>query len=172
MADTITFVIGGARSGKTAFAEALVSRSGLSPVYVATGRAFDAEMDARIARHRADRGPTWQTLEAPLDLVGTLEREAKPGRMLLVDCLTLWVTNLMMDGREIDAEADALAACLGSGLAAPVVLVSNEVGLGIVPDNAMARAFRDHAGRLHQRIAAVASTVYFVVAGLPMKLKG
>lgn len=172
MADTITFVLGGARSGKTAFAEALVNGSGLSPVYVATGRAFDAEMETRIARHQADRGPTWQTFEAPLDLVGTLEREAKPGRMLLVDCLTLWVTNLMMDGRDIDAEADALAACLGSGLAAPVVLVSNEVGLGIVPDNAMAREFRDHAGRLHQRIAAVASTVHFVVAGLPMKLKG
>ncbi len=169
----VTLVLGGARSGKSAYAERLVAESGLERLYVATGRAFDAEMDERIARHRADRGERWRTIEAPLDLVGALRREAAPDRMILVDCLTLWVTNLMLEERDVAAEAAALAACLGQEhVPGPVVLVSNEVGLGIVPDNAMARAFRDHAGRLHQTIAALAGTVYFVAAGLPLKMKG
>ncbi|MCE7028912.1 bifunctional adenosylcobinamide kinase/adenosylcobinamide-phosphate guanylyltransferase [Jiella avicenniae] len=168
----LTLVLGGARSGKTAFAEGLVAGSGLAPVYVATGEAHDDEMAARIARHRSDRGPAWRTVEAPLDLAGTLRCEAEAGRFLLVDCLTLWVTNLMMAGRDVEAECGALGAALEAGLAGPVLLVSNEVGLGIVPDNAMARAFRDHAGRLHQTIAALAGTVYFVAAGLPLKMKG
>ncbi|NDW03777.1 bifunctional adenosylcobinamide kinase/adenosylcobinamide-phosphate guanylyltransferase [Jiella pacifica] len=168
----LTLVLGGARSGKTAFAEGLVAGSGLEPVYVATGEAHDDEMADRIARHQSDRGPTWRTVEAPLDLAGTLRREAAAGRFLLVDCLTLWVTNLMMAGRNVDEEADALGAALEAGVGGPVLLVSNEVGLGIVPDNAMARAFRDHAGRLHQTIAALAGTVYFVAAGLPLKMKG
>ena len=168
----ITLVLGGARSGKTAFAERLVVETGLEPVYVATGQAHDDEMAARIARHQSDRGPAWQTVEAPLDLAGTLRREAATDRFLLVDCLTLWVTNLMMAAREVEAECAALGAALEAGLGGPVILVSNEVGLGIVPDNAMARAFRDHAGRLHQTIAALAGTVYFVAAGLPLTMKG
>ncbi|WAP70429.1 bifunctional adenosylcobinamide kinase/adenosylcobinamide-phosphate guanylyltransferase [Jiella pelagia] len=168
----ITLVLGGARSGKTAFAENLVAASGLDPVYVATGEAHDGEMEERIARHRADRGPTWQTVEAPLDLVGTLRREAATGRFLLVDCLTLWLTNLMMAERDVEAESAALGAALETGTGGPILLVSNEVGLGIVPDNAMARQFRDNAGRLHQTIAAVAGTVYFVAAGLPLTMKG
>ncbi|MBP0617299.1 bifunctional adenosylcobinamide kinase/adenosylcobinamide-phosphate guanylyltransferase [Jiella mangrovi] len=168
----VAFVLGGARSGKSAFAEGLVGQSGRAKVYVATGRAFDTEMQARIARHQADRGEGWTTIEAPLDLVGALRRETLPNRMVLVDCLTLWVTNLMMAGSDIEAECAELIDCLGEGLPGPVVLVSNEVGLGIVPENRMAREFRDHAGRLHQQIAAVAETVTFVAAGLPMKLKG
>ncbi|ORE91655.1 bifunctional adenosylcobinamide kinase/adenosylcobinamide-phosphate guanylyltransferase [Aurantimonas sp. 22II-16-19i] len=172
-APPVTLVLGGARSGKSAFAERLVAESGLDKLYLATGRAFDGEMEERIARHRSNRGAGWRTVEAPLDLVGALRREAGPGRMILVDCLTLWVTNLMLEERDVAAEAAALAACLaGEGPKGPVVLVSNEVGLGIVPDNAMARAFRDHAGRLHQEIAALAGAVFFVAAGLPMKLKG
>jgi adenosylcobinamide kinase / adenosylcobinamide-phosphate guanylyltransferase len=167
---SLTLVLGGARSGKSAFAEALVDSSGLESVYIATAEAGDGEMAARIAHHQARRGATWRTVEAPLDLAATLAREAAPGRALLVDCLTLWLANLMADGRDIDVEAAQLVAALG-GLSGPVVLVSNEVGQGIVPDNALARAFRDHAGRLHQDIAAAAGTVYFVTAGLAQTLK-
>ena len=166
-----TFVLGGARSGKSAFAEGLVLKSGLSPVYVATGRAADGEMKERIARHRERRGDGWRTVEEPLDLTGVLQRNAGSASAVLVDCLTLWLTNLMMEGRDVEAETARLAGVLPS-LPGLVVLVSNEVGLGIVPDNAMARAFRDHAGRLHQQIAAMADEVYFMAAGLPLKMKG
>lgn len=166
-----TLILGGARSGKSAFAERLAAESGLAPVYLATGRPFDAEMEARIADHRARRGPAWRTVEAPLALLPALCEHAAAGRIVLVDCLTLWVTNLMMAGRDVDAEGTALAEGL-AGLAGPAILVSNEVGLGIVPDNRMARDFRDHAGRLHQAVAARADTVHFIAAGLPLTLKG
>ena len=168
---TVTLVLGGARSGKSAFAEAEVRASGLRPVYLATGRAWDDEMRTRIDHHVARRGPGWRTVEEPLDLVGSLRHEAREGAMVLVDCLTLWVTNLMMDDRDVDAEAETLASAV-PGLPGRTVLVSNEVGMGIVPENRMAREFRDHAGRLHQRIAAVADEVVLVVAGLPLRLKG
>lgn len=164
-------VLGGARSGKSAFAENLVMNSGLHPVYLATGRAFDSEMESRIAAHRARRGPEWRTVEEPLDLAGAIAKQASAASMVLVDCLTLWLTNLMMDARDIDTESERLAASLVVA-AGPVILVANEVGLGIVPDNAMARAFRDHAGRLNQKIASVADDVYFVAAGLPLRMKG
>jgi adenosylcobinamide kinase/adenosylcobinamide-phosphate guanylyltransferase len=167
----LRLVLGGARSGKSALAERLVGASGLEPIYIATGRAFDDEMEARVAAHKARRGPEWTTVEAPLDLSATVLREAGAGRIVLVDCLTLWITNLMMAERDIAADFDALLSVL-PGLDGPVVLVSNEVGLGIVPDNRMARDFRDYAGRLHQSIAALADEVVFVVAGLPWKLKG
>jgi adenosylcobinamide kinase/adenosylcobinamide-phosphate guanylyltransferase len=160
----VTFVLGGARSGKSAHAEALVQAEPAPWVYVATSQAFDDEMRARIVEHRARRPPGWRTVEAPLDLPAAL---AEPGPML-VDCLTLWLTNLMLAGREPDWPA--LLAALDAR-AAPTVLVSNEVGLGIVPDNALARAFRDVAGRLHQRVAARADRVVFMVAGLPMIVK-
>ena len=166
-----TFVLGGTRSGKSAFAERLVVETGLSRHYLATGRAWDGEMQARIAGHRTARGDGWTTHEEPLDLVGRLTALGTQGNVILVDCLTLWVTNLMMEGRDIAAESESLQSCL-SGMAATVVLVSNEVGLGIVPDNKMAREFRDHAGRLHQSIASIAREVYFVAAGLPLKMKG
>ncbi|MBO0903303.1 bifunctional adenosylcobinamide kinase/adenosylcobinamide-phosphate guanylyltransferase [Jiella sonneratiae] len=168
----ISFVLGGARSGKSAFAERLVSASGLAPVYIATGRAFDAEMDVRIALHRQRRGGDWRTVEAPIDLAGALASEAGPGRMVLVDCLTLWVTNLMLEEHDVEADAAALFERLAAGLAGPVVFVASEVGLGIVPDNAMARRFRDHAGLVNQRVAALADAVHFVAAGLSMQLKG
>ena len=166
----VTLVLGGARSGKSAFAERLVRETGRARLYVATGRAWDDEMRERIARHRDERGPDWQTIEEPLALADTLARHAREGTATLVDCLTLWLTNLMLDERDVDAETGALAQAL-PGLDGDVVLVSNEVGQGIVPDNAMARAFRDHAGRLHQRIAASADAVHFVTAGIPQRLK-
>ncbi|KQT88553.1 adenosylcobinamide kinase/adenosylcobinamide phosphate guanyltransferase [Aurantimonas sp. Leaf443] len=172
MAPGVTLVLGGARSGKSAHAERLVEESGLQPVYLATGRAFDGEMDARIATHRERRGSGWRTVEAPLDLGPALAREAGQGRAVLVDCLTLWVTNLMMEGRDVASESAALCRTLEALGAVPIVLVSNEVGLGIVPDNAMARAFRDHAGRLHQDVGRIAARVIFVAAGLPLTLKG
>ena len=168
----VTLVLGGARSGKSAYAERLIEASGLKPVYLATGRAFDGEMESRIADHRERRGERWRTVEAPLDLVGAIVAEAGSGSAVLVDCLTLWLTNLMLDDRPVAQESSALVAGLSRHRGGPLVLVSNEVGLGIVPDNVMARAFRDHAGRLHQDIAAVAQQVVFVAAGLPLKLKG
>lgn len=166
-------VLGGARSGKSRFAEGLARDTSLDRFYLATGRAWDDEMRARIAAHKADRANDgWTTHEEPVDLVGALKALDQPERVILVDCLTLWVTNLMMEeGRDVDADGAALAASLGE-LKSTVIFVSNEVGLGIVPENKMARAFRDHAGRLHQAIAAQAADVYFVAAGLPLKMKG
>lgn len=166
-----TLILGGARSGKSRFAEQRVIDSGLERHYVATGRAWDEEMRARIDQHKADRGDLWTTHEAPLDLVGQLAAIDGEGRAVLVDCLTLWVTNLMMEERDMTAEFAALAAYVPRAKAR-LVIVSNEVGLGIVPENRMAREFRDHAGRLHQMIAAVAADVYFIAAGLPLKMKG
>jgi adenosylcobinamide kinase/adenosylcobinamide-phosphate guanylyltransferase len=166
-----TFILGGARSGKSRFAENLVTTSGLERHYIATGRAWDDEMQARIDQHRADRGPAWTTHEEPLDLTERLAAIDSEGRAVLVDCLTLWLTNLMMEGRDIASRSAALAAFLPQAKAR-LVIVSNEVGLGIVPDNRMAREFRDHAGRLHQMIAAHADDVYFIAAGLPLKMKG
>ena len=161
-------VLGGARSGKSAFAERLATEIGGSRTYIATGRAWDDEMRERIARHQTDRGEGWTTIEEPLDLLGALLR-VQTGAVL-VDCLTLWITNLMMEERDCDAAFAALEAALPD-VPATTVLVSNEVGLGIVPMDAMARAFRDHAGRLHQRLAAVCDRVYLVTAGLPQQLK-
>ncbi|MBD9455477.1 MULTISPECIES: bifunctional adenosylcobinamide kinase/adenosylcobinamide-phosphate guanylyltransferase [Rhizobium] len=166
-----TFILGGARSGKSRFAEQLVVSSGLEHHYVATGRAWDDEMRARIDKHKADRGDLWHTHEEPLDLVGCLRAIDGEKRAVLVDCLTLWITNLMMEDRDIGAEFASLVAYLPTARAR-LVIVSNEVGLGIVPENRMAREFRDHAGRLHQMIAAEAVDVYFIAAGLPLKMKG
>jgi len=167
----LTLVLGGARSGKSAFAEGLAERASGSRLYLATGQAWDEEMRDRIALHQNRRGQGWETIEAPLELAKTLETNTRADRPVLVDCLTLWVTNLMLGEHDIDAAFVELAGSLPS-LEGPVVFVSNEVGLGIVPDNAMARAFRDHAGRLHQLIASLADEVYFVAAGLPLKMKG
>lgn len=169
-----TLVFGGARSGKSRFAEMLVAerlaRIGGEAVYVATAAAGDAEMVERIARHRADRDPAWRTVEESLDLVSALKREASDGHVVLVDCLTLWLSNLMFADRDVEAEIATLARSLPH-LAGPVVLVSNETGLGIVPDNALSRAFRDLQGRLNQAVAAAADRVVFVAAGQPLLLK-
>ncbi|MDY8109540.1 bifunctional adenosylcobinamide kinase/adenosylcobinamide-phosphate guanylyltransferase [Fulvimarina sp. 2208YS6-2-32] len=166
------FVLGGARSGKSAYAERRARDTGLSLTYLATSQIFDAEMAERVSRHRSERaGDGWTTIEEPLALGETLSRVAVPGGVVLVDCLTLWVTNLMMAERDVSADVDRLVGLIEGGLGGPVIFVSNETGLGIVPDNKMARDFRDHAGRLNQRIAAVAGEVVFVAAGLALVLK-
>lgn len=166
----VTLVLGGARSGKSRFAEELLEGASGERVYLATAEAGDEEMAERIRRHRARRGAEWRTVEEPLDLAGALGREAGPGRSVLVDCLTLWLANTMAAGLEMERETAALLACL-PGLAGPVVFVSNEVGQGIVPENALARRFRDEAGRLHQALAQASDRVFLIVAGLPLTLK-
>jgi Adenosyl cobinamide kinase/adenosyl cobinamide phosphate guanylyltransferase len=166
-----TLVLGGARSGKSAFAEKLAEAASPSRIYLATGTAGDGEMAARIAHHRARRGAGWRTVEEPLDLAGALAKADHERVPVIVDCLTLWVTNLMLGGHDVDTATQKLCDTL-AGLEGPAIIVSNEVGLGIVPDNAMAREFRDHAGRVNQRVAAAADRVYFIAAGLPLKMKG
>lgn len=165
----LVFVIGGARSGKSSFAEARVKEFAPPWIYIATGQAFDDEMRARIARHRAERGEGWRTLEAPHDLVGAL-RDAPTDAPMLVDCLTLWLTNRLLAEADLPTERATLVAAL-TARTAPTFVVSNEVGLGIVPDNALARRFRDAAGRLNQQVAAAADSVLMMVAGLPLKVK-
>ncbi|OFX11096.1 MAG: bifunctional adenosylcobinamide kinase/adenosylcobinamide-phosphate guanylyltransferase, partial [Alphaproteobacteria bacterium RIFOXYD12_FULL_60_8] len=159
------------RSGKSAYAEALIAAHGgeSGQTYIATAMPHDEEMAARIALHRQRRGEGWHTVEEELDLIGAL-RAQPPGRAVLVDCLTLWLSNLLLAQRDPEDEIKALSEALPH-LAGPVVLVSNEVGLGIVPDNLLARDFRDHAGRLNQVVAALAQRVVFVAAGLPLFLK-
>lgn len=164
-------VLGGARSGKTAFAETRALALGRAPAYIATAEAWDDEMRARIARHRDLRANRFTTIDAPLDLAPAIAIASAQHDTILVDCLTLWITNLMLAGRDINAAVTDLLATLAA-TATPVILVSNEVGLGIVPDNAMARQFRDHAGLTHQRLATLCTEVHFIVAGLPMTLKG
>jgi adenosylcobinamide kinase/adenosylcobinamide-phosphate guanylyltransferase len=166
----ITLVLGGARSGKSRYAETLVEGQPGACVYLATAEAGDREMAERIRRHRARRGGRWRTLEEPLDLAGALRGAAGPEGAVLVDCLTLWLSNLLGADRDIEAGIDGLVATLPE-LAGPVVFVSNEVGLGIVPESALARAFIDHAGRLHQAVGAAAQSVLFMAAGLPLALK-
>ena len=166
----LALVTGGARSGKSRLAETLVTGSGRTRRYIATAQAWDDEMRDRIAQHRTDRGADWITVEAPLDLPAALDA-AGAGDAVLIDCATLWLTNHLLVEHDLDAEGTALlAAC--ARCKAPVVVVSNEVGWGIVPDNALARRFRDAQGRLNQRIAAQAGLVVGVMAGLPMVLKG
>jgi len=166
----ILFVLGGARSGKSRFAEAQALALAANPVYVATAQAFDVEMEERIALHRQRRGDAWQTVEAPHALPEAIAEHADPNRVLLVDCLTLWLTNRLLADADLDADRDRLLAALTAAPGA-VVLVSNEVGLSIVPDNALARRFRDEQGHLNQKIAALADTAWFVAAGLPLRLK-
>lgn len=161
------FILGGARSGKSRYAEAIIQNHASPWTYIATAQAFDAEMRSRIATHRSRRPDGWLTREAPLDLPAAL---VQAGSMpVLVDCLTLWLTNLMLGEQDIAQATAALLAALARP--APTVVVSNEVGLGIVPDNALARRFRDEAGILHQRIAAQADAVTLMVAGLAVKVK-
>lgn len=167
----ITLVLGGARSGKSKYAENCAESSGLEPFYIATGRAYDDEMQRRITVHQNRRGLGWITVEEPLDLAEILLKTAAPTRFLLVDCLTLWLTNLMMAERDIEAETTKLLEIFPQ-LSGEVFFVTNEVGLGIVPDNRMAREFRDYAGFLHQRVAEKAQEVYFMAAGLSLKMKG
>ena len=170
-----TLVVGGARSGKSAFAESLITATTRPPTtrsrrYIATAEAWDDEMRTRIAQHQRDRGGDWLTIEAPLDLPAALAA-TQPGEVVLVDCATLWLTNHLLADHDLPTLTEALLAALAA-CPAPVVIVSNEVGWGIVPDNALARRFRDEQGRLNQRLAAAADLVVTVIAGLPLVLKG
>jgi adenosylcobinamide kinase/adenosylcobinamide-phosphate guanylyltransferase len=166
----LTLVIGGARSGKSRYAESLIAKTPPPWTYVATAEALDAEMTQRIAEHRARRGAKWRTLESPRDLPGALAT-LPANASVLVDCVTLWLSNLLHAAADIDAETARLDEALGK-MSGHVVLVSNEVGWGIVPENALARRFRDLQGRLNQHVAAHANRVVLVAAGLPLVLKG
>lgn len=163
-------VLGGARSGKSRYAQTRMEQVPGRLAYIATAQAFDEEMTDRIARHQDDRGPRWITLEEPLDLAAAIAKAAQDADAVLVDCLTLWLSNLMLGEHALDAPIAALTEAIGQ-CPCPLVLVSNEVGLSIVPENALARRFRDEAGRLNQKIAATVDEVQFVAAGLPLKLK-
>lgn len=171
---TITLFIGGARSGKSSRAQAFAESMGTDApgrlIYLATAQAFDDEMRDRIARHQADRDARWRTVECPVDLAAAVRTFAVAGHVVLIDCLTLWTSNLLLAGDDIDGAGTALITALGAAQC-PVIIVSNEVGMGIVPDNALARAFRDVAGRLNQRIAAAATNVHLMVAGLMLTMK-
>jgi adenosylcobinamide kinase / adenosylcobinamide-phosphate guanylyltransferase len=164
------FVLGGARSGKSRFAQARAEALAGELVFVATAQALDAEMADRIAHHRADRGARWRTIEAPLDLAAVIEAESAPDKVLLIDCLTLWASNLIFAECDAPACIAALTAAIGR-CEARLLLVANEIGLGIVPDNPLSRQFRDLAGQINQAVAAVAEEVVFVAAGLPLRLK-
>ncbi|WPC03754.1 bifunctional adenosylcobinamide kinase/adenosylcobinamide-phosphate guanylyltransferase [Pseudomonas benzenivorans] len=166
-------ILGGARSGKSRLAERLAAESGLAVTYIATSQALDGEMDARVQQHRARRPAHWALVEEPLQLARVLREQAGEGRCLLVDCLTLWLSNLLMldDEARLEAEREALLECLAE-LPGRIILVSNETGLGIVPLGELTRRYVDAAGWLHQALAERCQRVLFTVAGLPMVLKG
>lgn len=163
-------VLGGARSGKSAYAERLVLQGGRQPVYIATSPVIDAEMAERIALHRARRDARWETVEEELDLSGALQRHTGLQTLPLVDCLTLWLNNLLYHKRDVGEEIDGLVDTV-RGLAGPAVFVSNEIGMGLVPETREGRVFRDWQGRLNQRLAEACTEVVFVAAGLPLHLK-
>jgi len=165
-------ILGGARSGKSKFAEGVARSSGRRKIYLATAQTLDDEMRQRVDHHRKQRGNDWELIEEPLEIAELIAKHASGDTCILVDCLTLWLTNLMMADKNIDAAFEELVSTLKQlPKQASVLLVSNEVGQGIVPMEAMAREFRDHAGRLHQDIAAVVPNVWFITAGLPQKIK-
>jgi adenosylcobinamide kinase/adenosylcobinamide-phosphate guanylyltransferase len=164
-------VLGGARSGKSRYAERLVEDTARCGTYLATAEAGDAEMAERIAAHQARRGPFWRTVEAPLALTSAIVAHAAPERPILVDCLTLWLSNLLLAGKQADEEVRVLCSALREATGM-VVLVSNEVGMGLVPETPLGRRFRDAAGHLNQDVAVLADRVVFVAAGLPLVLKG
>ena len=168
---TSILILGGARSGKSARAQALAEAAAPNRVYIATAEALDVEMEDRIRHHQQDRGDDWRTLEEPLDLVSAITSGAGAQTVLLVDYLTLWLSNLMHHERDVDVETDVLCKVIQS-CSSDLVLVSNEVGLGLVPDTPLGRSFRDAQGRLNQRVANVCDRVEFVAAGLPLQLKG
>ena len=163
-------VLGGQRSGKSRFAEKLVAESGARPFYIATATAGDNEMADRIAAHRHRRGDQWTTIEEPLELAAAIERADGERTAILVDCLSLWLSNLIEVGRQVDEESEALCGVLAR-VAVPVVIVSNEVGSGIIPANALARRYADALGTLNQSVAASVGRVVFMAAGLPLVVK-
>jgi adenosylcobinamide kinase / adenosylcobinamide-phosphate guanylyltransferase len=165
-------ILGGARSGKTSFAERMAMRAGEKPLYLATAQALDGEMLERVRAHQEQRHKRFATLEEPLDLSTALKAAAREHDVILVDCLTLWITNMLGANQDVAKAVDGLAATLAAIDSSRIILVSNEVGLGIVPDNPLARTFRDLAGAAHQRCAEICTDVHFIIAGLPMTLKG
>jgi len=166
-------ILGGVRSGKSRLAEQHAKDSGLEVVYIATAQVRDAEMQRRVAEHQARRPGTWRLVEAGQDLAAVLQREASAQRCVLVDCLTLWLTQLLCDAseQELRRECDALLAVLPT-LHGQIILVSNETNMGVVPMGELSRRFCDEAGRLHQQLAQLCDRVYLTVAGLPLKVKG
>lgn len=168
---TNVLILGGARSGKSRRALAVTEAASSKRIYVATAEALDEEMQSRILQHKAERDDTWSTVEAPLDLVETLQRVNGGEEAILVDCLTLWLSNVMFAERNVAVETKRLCAAL-KDMNARVCLVSNEVGMGLVPETPLGRAFRDEQGRLNQRVAETVDRVEFVAAGLPLVLKG
>jgi adenosylcobinamide kinase / adenosylcobinamide-phosphate guanylyltransferase len=166
----LSLVIGGAKSGKTALAEGFVRGTGLGMSVIVTAEIWDAEMQAKVDAHRAARGPGWHVIEAPQDLPAAIGR-LQPGSAVLVDCITLWLSNRLLAEADLTVEVDALLAALDQ-TPGPIVVVTNEVGLSIVPENALARRFRDEQGRINQRLARQADVVMGVMAGLPFPLKG
>ncbi len=165
----ITLVLGGTRSGKSLHAEALADKSTSNKIYIATSEILDAEMAERVKIHKDRRGDGWQTIEEPLEIAKIIKNTQQA--VILLDCLTLWLSNLLHKELEVIPQIDILIEELRA-TQAEVILVSNEVGMGIVPENALARKFRDYAGILHQRIAEIADEVVLVVAGIPVKIKG
>jgi adenosylcobinamide kinase / adenosylcobinamide-phosphate guanylyltransferase len=170
----VIFITGGARSGKSRLAEDLARGYGTPLGYLATGMAGDAEMAERIVRHRARRGSEWLTIEEPVDLTGAIRAQEGNVNAIVVDCVTLWLTNLLLKHGDTAKALDEVNSLvrLTAGLKTPLILVSNEVGMGIVPDNALARAFRDLAGEANELLARAADEVYVMFSGLPLKLKG
>jgi len=166
-----TFILGGARSGKSRYALELGESCSEDRVFVATAQGFDEGMRERIARHRSDRDVSWRTVEEMVEVWDVIGAEDRVGRVIVLDCLTLWLNNLMLDGRDVEADLERLVACL-EGVNGDVILVSNEIGLGLVPDTELGREFRDLHGRMNQAVAAVCDRVLFMVAGLPVVVKG
>ena len=166
---SVTLLLGGARSGKSRRALRLAEVAAPTRTFIATAEALDDEMASRIAKHRADRGQGWATREAPISLVEALQETVKPGHIVLVDCLTLWLSNLVHRERNVDEEVAQLLEALA--LPGELILVSNEIGLGLVPDTPLGRSFRDQQGRLNQAVAEASDRVEFIAAGLPLVLK-
>ena len=168
----ITLILGGARSGKTAFGEKLALSKNGKRIYIFTAQSFDEEMDERIRIHRGRRGKeAWQDVEANINLASAVSKWSKKENVFLVDCLSLWLTNLMTHERNVDKDIQKFLSQLEKS-SGEVILISSEAGLGIVPNNRMARNFRDHLGLLHQQVAAISKTVIMMVAGIPMFVKG
>ena len=168
----ITLILGGARSGKSVFGEKLALNKDSKPIYIFTAQSFDKEMDERIRIHKDRRKKqSWQDVEATINLPAAISELSKKEKVILVDCLSLWLTNLILNERNIDRDITEFLNALEKS-PSDVILVSSEVGLGIVPDNEMSRKFRDHLGSLHQRVAAISETVIMMVAGIPMIVKG
>jgi adenosylcobinamide kinase/adenosylcobinamide-phosphate guanylyltransferase len=175
MARKLVFITGGARSGKSSFALKEASSVPGRKVFIATAEAIDSEMKERIERHRRDRGPGWETCEEPLHLSRAIEEMSERYDVLVLDCLTIWLSNVILAGSDAEREIEELVCTIerfAGNSPAMLFIVSNEVGMGIVPDNEIARKFRDFAGRLNQKVAEVSAEVYWTVAGLPVKIKG